>query len=129
MLAGRRIIALAVFVLLLLGGWSFAHKHGATVTIDYWLGEWVDVPLWLALVASFGLGVVLTGLLSGLEMARMGLVSRRYRSAVRGLEEEVHQLRNLPLAAPEAELAEATGGEEGSSTADAALAAGGEPRP
>ncbi len=34
------------------------------------------------------------------------MVTRRYRKAVRGLEAEVHQLRNLPLAAEESDLEE-----------------------
>ena len=37
------------------------------------------------------------------QVARKSLVARRYRKTVAGLESEIHQLRNLPLASSEAE--------------------------
>ncbi|MGH0038468.1 MAG: LapA family protein [Myxococcota bacterium] len=111
---------MAIFVLLLVGGWSFAHNHPTQVTIDYWFGEWIELPLWLVLLCAFGSGVALTGLLAAVEMARMSLVARRYRSALAGLEEEVHQLRNLPLAAEEA-----AGESDPTDRSDEALDAGG----
>jgi uncharacterized integral membrane protein len=102
MVMGRRLVGISVFVALLVGGWSFAYNHQAPVTIDYWLGEWVEVPLWVVLLCSFAAGAVSVGLWSGFGLARRGLEARRYRSALAGLEQEVHQLRNLPLAAESA---------------------------
>jgi uncharacterized integral membrane protein len=132
MVTGRRLVVLAIFVALLVGGWSFATNHPTPVTVDYWFGQFVDVPLWLVLVVSFGCGAALVGVLAGLEMARMGLVARRYRSAIAGLEEEVHQLRNLPLAA-DAALAESEptpdrrAADPAESRASAAAGGGGSP--
>jgi hypothetical protein len=48
---------------------------------------------------TFAAGAGAAGLLAVYRLARLGLVNRRYRKAVDGLEAEVHQLRNLPLVA------------------------------
>jgi len=99
MLAARRLLAVLAFGLLLVAGWSFAANHGTRVTLDFWLGQWSEVPLWLALCAAFAAGAVLVGLFAGWGLARARLERRRYRSSIAGLESELHQLRNLPLAA------------------------------
>ena len=39
------------------------------------------------------------------EVLKKGLVARRYRKVVKGLESEIHQLRNLPLAGTDSALA------------------------
>ena len=58
---------------------------------------------------------VVAALLTFYQMAKLGLVARRYRKAVRGLESEVHQLRNLPLADDEGSASPAgTGAQRGS---------------
>ena len=68
--------------------------------------------------ASFGLGAAAATLLLLYRMAKQGLVTRRYRKTVRGLESEIHQLRNLPLAGGEgAGPAPLTTGAEGGSAA------------
>jgi len=104
MITARRLVAGSIFVLLLVAGWSFAHNHQTPVTVSYWFGEWTDVPLWLVLICAFAAGAAVVALFAGFELARMSLVARRYRSVIAGLEEEVHQLRNLPLAADAADL-------------------------
>jgi hypothetical protein len=40
------------------------------------------------------------GVFALVEIAKLTLSARRYQSALRKLEDEVHQLRNLPLAEP-----------------------------
>jgi uncharacterized integral membrane protein len=93
----RRTIWLAIFVGIMVGGWRFASSNHAPLAVDYLVGS-TEVPAWKALLGAFGLGfaVAATGwLLFGV---RAGLVQRRYRKAVGGLESELHQLRNLPLA-------------------------------
>jgi len=97
MATARRFIWVGVGVGLMLLAWGFARQHATTVTLHYGFGEWPEVPLWLALLGSFGVGALCVALFAGYEIARISLASRRYRKAVRGLEEEVHQLRNLPL--------------------------------
>ena len=67
------------------------------VAVDFLFGE-IQLELWEALLCAFGAGFALAGagwLWSGL---RSRMTVRRYRKAVGGLEAEIHQLRNLPLA-------------------------------
>lgn len=100
----RRILLVAVFVLLLVGGWRFAHENEAVVSIHYVLGRTVDVALWQALLAAVTAGVLGTGLVLGLSLMRARMESRRFRKALVKLESEVHQLRNLPVVASDEEV-------------------------
>lgn len=101
MRAVRRVLLIAAFAGLLVVGWRFAADHRDPVRIHYLVGETGDVPLWGALLAAFGAGAALAGALAGYQVARLGMLARRYRKASAKLEAEVHELRNLPLA-PEA---------------------------
>lgn len=87
-----------LFVLLLVGGWRFAALNGSLVSVHYLVGEVRDVPLWLALLCACALGAGLVAAIAIYELARLGLVARRFRKAVHGLEAEIHELRTLPLA-------------------------------
>ena len=98
MLVFRRIIALAVFVLLLVAGWQIAARNADLVHIDYLFGEVKGVRVWLALLISFVAGGAVVAIAALFSSMRAGLLSRRYRKAIADLEAEVHQLRNLPLA-------------------------------
>jgi uncharacterized integral membrane protein len=98
MRAMRRVLVIAAFVGLLVVGWRFAAEHREPVRIHYLVGETGDVPLWGALLAAFGAGAVLVGGLAGYQLARLGMLARRYRKAAAKLDAEVHELRNLPLA-------------------------------
>ena len=93
----RRLIGLALFAAALVGGWRFAAENSVPVTVSYLAGEIGGVPLWAVLLVAFGAGMAVTGVVALLQLARLGLVSRRYRKTAHGLEAEVHQLRNLPL--------------------------------
>lgn len=97
----RRLLALVVFVAALVLGWRFADANLEPVSVHYLMGAIDGVPLWTALGAAFGLGFALMGLVALYQMARLSLTARRWRKAAQGLEKELHQLRNLPLAAPE----------------------------
>lgn len=100
----RRVVVLAVFVALLVGGWSFARRNETPVTVDYG-ADTIQGPEWAILLGAFGLGAGFVGLLALHQGVRHALTARRYRKVVRGLEEEVHQLRNLPLGPPDAAAA------------------------
>jgi hypothetical protein len=89
---------LGIFVGLGLVAWRFAARHAGIVTIDLWLLRWEEVPLWLALVVAFGAGAASIGLVASYGAIRAWLTERRYRRTLAGLESEIHQLRNLPLA-------------------------------
>jgi uncharacterized integral membrane protein len=109
----RRLIWIALFVAVLVLGWRFASLNAETVTVDYLLGELPDVPVWALILAAFVAGAVVAGLLSLYELARQGLVARRYRKTAEELESEIHQMRNLPLVGP-------AGAGEGSATTEGA---------
>jgi uncharacterized integral membrane protein len=111
----RRLLGIGVPVALVWLGWQFAGRNSSLVTIDYLVGEAGDVSLWVVLVTSFAAGAAFAGLAGLYQLAKLGLVTRRYRKTVHGLEAEVHQLRNLPLVTEES----APGG----SAADAARGA------
>ena len=97
MRVARRVLAIAAFVALLVGGWVFAARHPQGVAIDYFLGRTGELPLWIALLAAFALGGAAVGGALGYQMLRLAMLARRYRRAVQRLEIELHELRNLPL--------------------------------
>ena len=99
----RRIAGIALFVALLVAGWRFAAQNSATVSVDVLFGRFEEVTVWMALFAAFLAGAVLSGIVGMFQATRLGMETRRYRKVVRGLEAEVHQLRNLPLQDEEAE--------------------------
>ena len=68
-------------------------------------------------MGAFGVGAVLAVTLTLYQMAKLGLVARRYRKTVRGLESEIHQLRTLPLAAEEGSASPAGAGAQRGSPA------------
>jgi uncharacterized integral membrane protein len=97
----RRLLVVALFVAALVLGWQFARANAATVTVDYLVGQLGDVSLWAALLGAFAAGAASAGGIGLYQIAKLQLVRRRYRKSLRGLEAEVHQLRNLPLAVDE----------------------------
>jgi uncharacterized integral membrane protein len=94
----RRALLLAVILGLMVGGWRFASENRDPVTVHYLAGELVDVALWKVMVAAFGAGAVIVAMVLLATMAVNGMMRRRYRKEIGGLEAEIHQLRNLPLA-------------------------------
>jgi hypothetical protein len=97
----RRVVVISLFVAMLVGGWSFARRNEIPVAVDYGAGT-IQGPEWAILLGAFGLGAGFVGLFTLYQGARNALTARRYRKLVRGLEEEVHQLRNMPLGPPDA---------------------------
>jgi uncharacterized integral membrane protein len=126
----RRLLAAVLFVAALVGGWRFADQNQTPVTLDYFFGVAEALPLWAALAAAFGLGFALAGALGLYQAARLSLTARRWRKTAGGLESELHQLRNLPLATQqEGSLRGSAGGRPpeprgGPSGAGTAVAAG-----
>ncbi len=120
----RRLPWIVLFVAVLLAGWWFPAHNAALVSLDYGLGVTGEVPLWLALLLAFGLGAAAAGLVGTYQATRLSLVSRRYRRTARDLEAEVHQLRNLPLSAVEADPAGPDAGASAQGGAERALERG-----
>jgi uncharacterized integral membrane protein len=76
--------------------WRIGLDNAAVVKVGYLFGE-AEFAIWKSLLGAFLLGAGVVGVFSVYQMARAGLVSRRYRKRLARLEAEVHQLRNLPL--------------------------------
>lgn len=57
MVIARRILLFGLFLLLLGGGWSFAHGNHETISVDYIIGHTVPLPVWMLLLLSCVLGV------------------------------------------------------------------------
>jgi uncharacterized integral membrane protein len=93
----RRVLLLGLFVAALVVGWRLATENGGLVTVHYLAGELPALPLWAVVLVSFASGVTLAGAVGFYQLAKLGLINRRYRKTAHGLEAEVHQLRNLPL--------------------------------
>ncbi len=77
--------------------YRLGEANAGEITIDFLLGQ-LTLATWQALGLAFLAGAGLVYLYSLYQMARSGLLRRRYRKELAGLETEVHQLRNLPLA-------------------------------
>ena len=106
MRTARRVLGIAVFVALLVAGWRFAADNSQVVTIHYVVGYFEEVSVWLALLCAFLAGAVVVALVGMVGAAKLRLEARRYRKVVKGLEAEVHQLRNLPLTSEDADVSE-----------------------
>ncbi len=100
----RRSLLLALFVGVSVAIWQFTARNDGLVNLDLLAGELRSLPLWLALAGAFGFGAASSGAGLVFQLAKKSLLTRRYRKTVEGLESEIHQLRNLPLAGADAPL-------------------------
>jgi uncharacterized integral membrane protein len=97
----RRLLLLGVFVALFVAAWRFVSSNSARIDLDLVLFQLHQLPLWSALLGAFALGASCAGASLLYELAKKSFAARRYRKELAGLESEIHQLRNLPLAAPD----------------------------
>jgi uncharacterized membrane protein YciS (DUF1049 family) len=93
----RRLLWLAFVVAVLVIGWRFAAANADEIHLDYLFGRFENVKVWVLVVSIFGLGALAGVAVCLIELARLGLLSRRYRKALGRLEAELHGLRSLPL--------------------------------
>ncbi len=94
----RRGLVLALLVAVMIAGWRFAAENQQPVSVHYVAGEFSELALWQVMLAAFSAGAGLVGVFAVFWSAKNSLAARRYRKALGGLEAEIHQLRNLPLA-------------------------------
>jgi len=97
----RRVLVFGLAIAALVLGYRLAQANGQLLTLDLLYVKVPDVAQWMVVLGAFATGAVLAVVLTVYQMAKLGLVARRYRKTVRGLESEIHQLRNLPLAEEE----------------------------
>ena len=93
----RRVLGGALFVGLLVSGWSFAARNGAPVSVDFILGVTPPQPLWLIVLLAAGAGLGVAGLYLGLALLRDRVEIARLRRAVHRLEAELRDYRNEPV--------------------------------
>ncbi|MAI78602.1 MAG: hypothetical protein CL917_06665 [Deltaproteobacteria bacterium] len=94
----KRIIAIAFLVAVWVMGWHFVGAHNEVVRLDYGMERFYELPFWQALLGAASMGGALIGLPMLFMLFRSRLISRHYRKQAEQLEEEIHELRNLPLA-------------------------------
>ena len=86
------ILALALFVVTL----SFAALNSDPIPIDYYIGQ-VEIPLALLLVVALGVGALLGSMVGLGRVVRVKREMAKLRRESRATEEEVRNLRALPL--------------------------------
>lgn len=97
----KRVVPMVVGAGLLYVCWRLVVANGTSVDIDFIIGRFEAIALWVALGSAFLLGAGLLGCALVIQSVRSKLTARRYRKRLSILETEVHQLRNLPLAPEE----------------------------
>lgn len=96
-----RWLRLAVIAVLLLAAvfvGLLPANNSAPVSLHYVVGQSREIPLYWVVLGSFALGLLVASVPFTYLVLKRGLVMRRYRKVMAGLEAEVHQLRSLPLA-------------------------------
>jgi putative membrane protein len=93
----RRFLYFFVAIVTLVFGLGFAYKNAQMVAVDYYFGLHWEGPLSLILLSTVTLGVVI-GFIGSLGIViRMQRQLVRARREVREVEQEVQNLRALPL--------------------------------
>lgn len=93
----RRIFYVTLGLVVLIVGLSFAYKNAQPVQLNYYFGVHWESPLSLMLLIVFSLGVI-TGFLASLKMVvRMQHQLVQARKEIRQIEQEVVNLRSLPI--------------------------------
>jgi len=100
------IVGVGSFVSVLWIGWALRAGNDTPINLDLIWIQIHEVETWRAILVSLGLGALVAAILVGFSWLRLRLLNRRYRSTIRRLEAELHQLRSLPLAKHSADATE-----------------------
>ena len=93
----KRFLYFFVAIIMLIIGLGFAYKNAQIVNVDYYFGLHWEGPLSLLLLSTLTLGALL-GLMAGLGMyVRLQRQLVRARREIRTIEQEVQNLRALPI--------------------------------
>ena len=88
---------LAAFIGTLWMGWTFRARNSLEFDLDLIWFRLPNAEIWWVLMLAIATGGLVASLIVGFGWLRAKLMIRRYRSMIRRLEKEVHQLRSLPL--------------------------------
>ena len=90
-----RFFFIVVVLLLVVGYIGFTVTNlGSVVSIKLWWGtEYPDIPIWLVVIVSIGVGAALIGLLATVEGAAIRFENRRLRKEIHKMERELNFLR------------------------------------
>jgi len=97
-------IRLIVLIIVLIAALLFAMENGDRTTLRMFFGAitWQDVPVYVVILASFGLGMVVTGIMIIPEWIRTRLELRRQRRQIAALEERLSNVApSISSSAPE----------------------------
>ncbi len=93
----KRVFYTVVAIVILLIGIAFAYQNRQLVELNYYFGLKWNGPLSLALLSAFAIGVV-AGYIASLRMVvRMQRQLVQARKEIRQIEQEVINLRSLPI--------------------------------
>ncbi len=93
----KRLLYFLLGIIVMFLGLSFAFKNAQVVALNYYFGLQWESPLSLMLLATLAVGVVL-GFVASLGMVlRMQRQLVRARREIREIEQEVMNLRALPI--------------------------------
>ncbi len=93
----KRILYIAVAIAAILFGITFAIRNNQAVEVSYYFGIGWNGPLSLALIASFCFGVLLGYIASLRTLVHMQHNLVQARKDIRSVEQEVRNLRALPI--------------------------------
>ena len=93
----RKVLFVAVLIILVCIAAVFAYNNPEPVTVDIGVARFDDISLTLALACAFALGWVVGLASAGLALIRMVAEKRRIRRQLRTAETEVASLRTLPM--------------------------------
>jgi len=91
-----KIFSYLIVLLILILGVTFAILNAAPVAVHYYIGS-QQLPLSLLLVMSFGIGLLIGLLVLGFNILRLKAKNRGLRKQLRVAEEEINNLRALPV--------------------------------
>lgn len=93
----KRVLYIAIAIVVVLFGISFAFQNRQAVDVNYYFGLSWNGPLALALLGALAVGVVVGFLASLRAVLRLQRQLAAARKDVRDVEQEVQNLRALPI--------------------------------
>jgi putative membrane protein len=92
----RKFIPIVIFILVFAAGSAFSAINTDAVTINYYLGS-ISLPLSIVIVLSMVTGIILGALIITVSTLKLRYENRRLTKKVKQAEQEIDNLRTLPL--------------------------------